>query len=105
MPGRERAAGDPSSRPGGIARTNRDPQRPAEAEIAVAVVDAWHRRGVGRQLVTAVALPENDAVLGLLRAVFPVCFSWREDDALVLVAVLDRNWTITMDDILADLAC
>jgi len=110
--------------PVGIARTIRDPRRPTEAELAVAVVDAWHRRGVGRHLVTAVAdralsvgvrrltarvLPENTAALGLLRATFPVCLTRHDDDALVLVALLgdgdgtDR-WAITMDDILADLA-
>lgn len=109
--------------PVGIARTIRDRGRPDEAELAVAVIDAWHRRGIGRQLVTAVAerartagvrrltarvLPENAAAVGLFRAVFPVCLTRRDDDALVLVAVLGRggvdDWTITTDDILADLA-
>jgi GNAT superfamily N-acetyltransferase len=110
--------------PVGIARTIRDPRRRTEAELAIAVVDAWHRRGVGRRLVTAVAeramgtgvrrltarvLPENTAALGLLRATFPVCLVRPDDDAIVLVAMLgdgdgaDR-WAITMDDILADLA-
>jgi GNAT superfamily N-acetyltransferase len=110
--------------PIGIARTVRDRQRPDEAEIAVAVIDAWHRQGIGRRLVAAVAeraraagvrrltarvLPENTDALALFRAVFPVLFTRRDDDALVLVAVLDGagridDWTITMDDILADLA-
>lgn len=106
--------------PIGIARTIRDPDHPEESEIAVAVVDDWHRRGVARQLVTAVAarahetgvrrltarvLPENTAALGLFRAVFPVCFTRRDADAVVLVIVLGGagEWTITMDDILADL--
>lgn len=110
--------------PVGIARTIRDRHRRTEAELAIAVVDAWHRRGVGRRLVTEVAeralatgvrrltarvLPENTAALGLLRGAFPVCLVRPDDDALVLVAMLgdgdgaDR-WTITMDDILADLA-
>ncbi|MDN5857303.1 MAG: GNAT family N-acetyltransferase [Pseudonocardia sp.] len=110
--------------PVGVARTARDPRRPAEAELAVAVVDAWHRRGVGRRLVTAIArraqdagvrrltarvLPENTAALGLFRDTFPVCLTRHDDDALVLVAVLgpgdgSDGWAITMDDILADLA-
>jgi RimJ/RimL family protein N-acetyltransferase len=109
--------------PVGIARMFRDPQRPDEAELAVAVVDAWHRRGVGRRLVTAVVerataagvrrltarvLDENVAARGLFRALFPVTFTRRDDDALVLVALLGgpdgTDWTITIDDILADLA-
>lgn len=109
--------------PVGIARMIRDRGSPDEAEIAVTVVDAWHRRGIGRRLVVAVAeramavgvrrlsarvLPGNPAALGLFRAVFPVCFTRRDDDALVLVAVVgagSTDWTITMDDILADLGC
>ncbi|MBC3191017.1 GNAT family N-acetyltransferase [Pseudonocardia sp. C8] len=109
--------------PVGIARAIRDHRHPDEAEIAVAVVDAWHRRGVGRRLLTALAeraraggvrrltarvLPENAAALGLVRDLFPVTVTRRDDDALVLTAVLDTgrpdDWTITMDDILADLA-
>lgn len=105
--------------PVGIARVIRDQRRPAEAEIAVAVVDAWHRRGVGRRLVSAVAerarevgvsrliarvLPENVAATGLIRALFPVCLTRHDDDALVMVAALGEDWTITADDILADLA-
>lgn len=110
--------------PVGIARVIRDRRRPNEGEIAVAVVDAWHRRGVGRRLVTAVAerarqagmdrliarvLPENAAAAGLIRGVFPVCLTRHDDDALVLVAVLGgrggaQDWAITLDDILADLA-
>lgn len=110
--------------PVGIARTIRDRQRPDEAEIAVAVIDTWHRRGVARRLVAAVAeramaagvrrltarvLPDNTAALGLFRAIFPVHFTRRDDDAVVLVGVLDGagrtgDWTITMDDVLADLA-
>ena len=117
-------AEDGAGAPIGIARTIRDPLRRTEAELAVAVVDAWHRRGVGRDLVTAVAeralrtgvrrltarvLPQNAAALGLLRHTFPVCFTRPDDDALVLVAMLgggdgSAGWDITMDDILADLA-
>lgn len=108
--------------PVGIARAIRDPRRRDEAEIAFAVVDAWHRRGVGRRLVTAIAerargvgmrrltarvLPENAAALGLIRSVFPLCLVRHDEDAVVLVAQLGDGldaWAITMDDILADLA-
>lgn len=59
---------------------------PGEVEIALDVVDAWQRRGVGRLLlervvqaavdagmhrVVAVAAPDNRAVIGLARAYFP----------------------------------
>ncbi|MDN5858134.1 MAG: GNAT family N-acetyltransferase [Pseudonocardia sp.] len=57
-----------------------------EAELAVAVVDAWQGRGIGRSLLTelgglardlghdrlfGLVLPENGAVVGLLLRVFP----------------------------------
>lgn len=106
--------------PVGIARWIRDRHRRDEAEIAVAVVDAWHHRGVGRTLVTeaverarsagvarltARVLPENAAALGLFRSAFPACLTHRDEDALVLVGLLGRadDWSITMDDILGDL--
>jgi GNAT superfamily N-acetyltransferase len=59
---------------------------PGEIEIALEVVDAWQRRGVGRLLlervvqaaadaglhrVVAIAAPDNRAVMGLARAYFP----------------------------------
>jgi GNAT superfamily N-acetyltransferase len=110
--------------PVGIARTIRDQRRPDEAELAVAVVDTWHRRGVGRRLVTAVVqraeatgvrrltarvLDGNVGAIGLFRALFPISLTHRDDDAIVLVALLGGSdgvgWTITADDILADLAC
>jgi predicted lipoprotein with Yx(FWY)xxD motif len=70
-----------------IARLIRHPRAPreAEAEAAGAVVDAWHRCGVGSWLLGAPAerakqvgatrlpawvLPDNVAALGLIRAVF-----------------------------------
>ncbi|MGQ0573949.1 MAG: GNAT family N-acetyltransferase, partial [Pseudonocardia sp.] len=104
--------------PVGVARAVRDRTRRDEAELAVAVVDAWHRRGVGRRLVQAVAdraagvgirrltarvLPENAAALGLFRSLFPLSRTRRDDDAVVVVALLGDAWDITMDDILADL--
>jgi GNAT superfamily N-acetyltransferase len=109
--------------PVGIARTIRDPQRPSEAELAVAVVDAWQRRGLGQRLVsivverataagvrrlTARVLDENVAALGLFRALFPVSFTRHDDDALVLIALIDggegAGWAITIDDVLAELS-
>ena len=59
---------------------------PRRAEMAFAVVDAWHGRGVGRRLLTelrewavrldyreltALVLPENRAALQLLHRAFP----------------------------------
>jgi GNAT superfamily N-acetyltransferase len=105
--------------PVGIARLIRDRLRPDQAEVAFEVVDAWHRRGVGRLLLTALAeqaervgvqrvlarvLPENTAAFALLRSVFPVYLARRERDATELVCLLSGGWEITMDDILDDLA-
>ncbi len=39
----------------GIARYVRSPQHPDEAEIAIAVVDAWQRRGLATALLTRLA--------------------------------------------------
>jgi GNAT superfamily N-acetyltransferase len=107
--------------PVGIARMSRDGGRPAEAEIAVSTVDAWHRRGIGRLLVTAVAeharavgvrrltarvLGENRPAIALFRAVFPVCLTRRDADAVVLVALLGAgagDWAVTTEDVFADL--
>jgi RimJ/RimL family protein N-acetyltransferase len=36
----------------GIARYVRDEERPDTAEVAFAVVDAWHGRGIGRRLAS-----------------------------------------------------
>jgi GNAT superfamily N-acetyltransferase len=108
--------------PVGIARTSRDREVPGEAEIAVSTVDTWHRRGVGRLLVAAIAeraravgvrrltarvLHENGAAIALFRSAFPVCLTRRDVDAVVLVALLGDgidDWTITTDDVFADLA-
>jgi RimJ/RimL family protein N-acetyltransferase len=66
----------------GLARYIRHPGDPRAAEVAVTVVDSWHRRGLGTELLiqlsgrarqegvgrfTAVASPGNAAVAGLLR--------------------------------------
>lgn len=110
--------------PIGIARVIREHHRPDEAEIAVAVVDSWQRRGIAQRLVTSVAeraravgvrrltgriLAENRIALRLFRAVFPVVLTRHDDDVLILVALLEgtarsEDWTITIDDILTDLA-
>lgn len=91
------------------------------AELAVAVVDAWQGRGVGRRLLTAlgelarelgyrelhgVALRENAHVVGLLRSVFPG--SWQAwDGGVVWVhCPLGDDVEITHEDLFADLlAC
>jgi GNAT superfamily N-acetyltransferase len=45
----------PDGRPVGIARFVRDPSDAAVADMAVAVVDRWQRRGVGVRLTEALA--------------------------------------------------
>jgi len=70
----------------GVARYARDLGRPREAELAIVVADAWQRQGLGTRLLSAladaarragierfsfVALPENQAVLRLLRRFAP----------------------------------
>ncbi len=45
----------PDGRPVGIARFVRDPDDTAVADMAVAVVDRWQRRGVGVRLTEALA--------------------------------------------------
>jgi GNAT superfamily N-acetyltransferase len=89
-----------------------------EAEIAVAVADAWHRQGVGRALVsaftdraralgidrlTARVLPENTAARELFRATFEVSLVRRDWDAMILTALLEGAQQITADDVLDDL--
>ena len=66
----------------GVARYIRDPRDPRAAEIAVTVVDEWHRRGLGTELMshlsdrarragigrfTALMSADNVAMAGLLR--------------------------------------
>ena len=67
----------------GVARYIRHPGDPRAAEIAITVIDDWHRRGLGTQLVTqlagrarhagitrftALASADNAAIGGLLRS-------------------------------------
>lgn len=66
----------------GVARYIRHPADPEIAEIAIAIVDDWHGRGLGTQLLTLLAdrarragirrftaliSPDNEAMAGLLR--------------------------------------
>jgi acetyltransferase len=46
---------DDESRPVGVARYISSPEHPHSAEVAVAVVDGWRGRGVGRALVDELA--------------------------------------------------
>ncbi|SEQ46564.1 Acetyltransferase (GNAT) family protein [Lentzea xinjiangensis] len=88
-----RIGGDPV----GIARMIKTSE--CDAEIAVAVVDLWQRHGVGRRLLeelTAVAarlgvarlhgdvLPDNRAMLALVRQVLPGVRLTREADTVQL---------------------
>jgi GNAT superfamily N-acetyltransferase len=82
----------------GVARYIRDPHDPCSAEVAVTVIDDWHRRGVGTELLTqlvrraseegisrftALIAADNPAPLGLLRKLdLDVELSGYGDDAL-----------------------
>ncbi|WP_219416751.1 GNAT family N-acetyltransferase [Pseudonocardia nigra] len=111
------SAGPGASEPIGIARIIGAGS--GGADLAVAVVDAWHRRGVGRRLLTAVTalaeeigygelrgmvLPENVAMLSLARQVLPWARPWFDGDAIQFVAPIgEAAWTISEEDVLADL--
>jgi GNAT superfamily N-acetyltransferase len=90
-----RASGDRV--PVGIARLAR--AGPCEAELAVAVVDSWQGRGIGKRLLAELGevgrdlgytrlhgfvLPENRRVIRLLQQVFPGAVR-RWDDGVVRV--------------------
>jgi MFS family permease len=102
--------------PVGIAELARTGEH--RAEIAVAVVDEWHRRGIGRLLIdelghratalgirelTGAVLPGNTAVVGLIRAVFPHTLAHWEDGAIQLrswigpVEITDEDLVIAVD--------
>ncbi len=104
----------------GVAHLIRHPDRWHEAEIAVAVADAWHRRGIGRALgsaligratalginrVTGAVLVENTPALRLFRAIFPLCLVRRGDGVLDIEALLgdDQLLHLSMDELLCDL--
>jgi GNAT superfamily N-acetyltransferase len=123
LDGRSRAAvvavvgGSDGPSPVGIARLARS--GPASVEIAVAVADAWQRRGIGSCLVTAIAelaeslgyttlsgavLPENVAMLGLVRGIFPWVRAHYDGDVVQLrVQLGPAAWTITDEDLIAGL--
>lgn len=99
--------------PVGIARLYRTGA--GEAELAVAVVDAWQGRGIGRRLLTelgglardlghdrlfGLVLPENGAVVGLLQRVFPGAVP-RWDDGVVRVVCPLTVPEITDHDLIA----
>jgi GNAT superfamily N-acetyltransferase len=118
-------AGDPAGPPVGIARfaTAAGGQAHGEAEVAVAVVDRWQRRGVGRGLLTALAavaadlgyrrltgtvLPENTAMLALAAQLAPWSRpEWDGESVRVGIPVGPlagtHDWTVTDEDVLADL--
>ncbi|MGD9531471.1 MAG: N-acetyltransferase family protein, partial [Pseudonocardia sp.] len=91
------------------------------AELAVAVVDAWQGRGVGRMLLTDLAvlardlghrelhgdvLAENTGVVTLLRSVFPGTRHTRDGGVVHVRCPLTDSVEITHEDLLADLlAC
>lgn len=86
------------------------------AELAVAVVDRWQRRGIGTRLITALGelavelrytelhatvLPENLPMISLARRVFPGVRLTAEEDAIALRYPLDP--TLTHEELVADL--
>jgi GNAT superfamily N-acetyltransferase len=89
------------------------------ADLAVAVVDAWQRRGAGTQLLTAAAalaerlgytqllgavLPENRAMLGLVRRVVPWVRPRFDGEVVQLPIPLGAAaWSVTHEDLIADL--
>lgn len=103
--------------PLGIARVTRTGAH--TADLAVAVVDAWQRRGLGRRLLTTVTdlaeragitelhgsvLPENVAMLDLARALFPLALRRFDGDAIQLIIPIGAaRWTLTHEDLIADL--
>jgi GNAT superfamily N-acetyltransferase len=92
---------------------------PGEAEMAVAVVDEWQRRGIGTRLLTALTevatdlgysrltgsvLPENAAMLALAVRLAPWPRPvWDGEVVRVVLPLGPAAWTVTDDDVLADL--
>jgi GNAT superfamily N-acetyltransferase len=100
------AEAQPGAEPVGIARFVAT--APDRAELAIAVVDEWHRCGVGRRLLvalrrraersgyrelTALVLPHNRAVLRLLLEVFPGARTAVDDGVLELSLPLQPDAT------------
>jgi GNAT superfamily N-acetyltransferase len=110
-----RACGEPI----GIARVVGDGTPGSGADLAVAVVDAWQRRGVGTRLLTALSelaerlgygelrgavLPENVGMQGLARKVAPWLRAHYDGEVVQLTVPLgEAAWTITHEDLVADL--
>lgn len=101
--------------PVGIARLARS--GPREAELAVAVVDDWHGRGIGERLLTdlgalaeelgyellyGLVLPENRPAVHLLQRVFPAAVRHWHDDVVRVDCPL-RIPHLTDDELLAAL--
>ena len=78
----------------GVARYDRVPSEPHAAEMAVVVEDRWQRRGIATLLLarladlarsreirrfTAVVLPDNGALVALVRSLWPHA-RWRWED-------------------------
>ncbi|MFD0205270.1 MULTISPECIES: GNAT family N-acetyltransferase [Saccharothrix] len=87
------------------------------AEIALAVVDPWQRKGVGTELITALVrlatdrryaelhgdvLGENEAMLGLVARAFLGARLIREDDDVIRVNY-PLNYQLTHEELVADL--
>jgi len=89
------------------------------ADVAIAVVDAWQRRGIGGRLLGAavelaetlgytelrgLVLPENDAMRQMARRAFPQA-RLRFDGATLALAVPigPAAYVVTHEDVLADL--
>lgn len=117
LDGRRRAAVVAESRrtPVGIARLVATGE--GAAEVSVAVVDPWQRRGVGTRLVTALGelagdlrytelhgdvLGENAAMLRVVRRVFPGARLTREEDDVVRVSC-PLTFDLTHEDLVAGL--
>jgi RimJ/RimL family protein N-acetyltransferase len=99
---------DPSDGRGvGIARYIRHPDQPHTADVAVTVVDDWHRRGLGTELLTQLAhrarhagircftaqvAPDNAAITGLMQTLgVAVDQGFRDDDTVEYTIPLDRT--------------
>lgn len=67
----------------GVARYVRDPHSPRAAEVAIVVVDEWHRRGVGRQLLSRLAQRADEEGI--------TCFTGLMADDNVAVVALVRS--------------
>ena len=105
-------ATDQPGRPGvGAARFIRDPANPGEAEFAIAIVDAWQGRGLGRLLMQTLllsaaergidrlvgyVLPENDRAVGLFQSLGGQVYRYDDDLLVVEIAVHGAGRTSRM---------